>query len=175
MAAIPVEVNSFLESVNLSDLKNKTRVTNLFNAHQPSVLKQIENYTTDESYSEATSETAGLAIANAFKFAFNLLTLRSILPFLNLNTAGSGVVSSTGIDQNKTNLLSHDQVQKIQRSHELEALKMLNPYLSEEGKIQLVNLSGKKKSKVKAAILGEDEEAASTPWWRSGDYDESLW
>lgn len=175
MSAIPVEVNTFLDGVNLSALKDKTRIDNLVSAHEPSVLSLVEFYTTSEAYESAVSEDPVITLANAFKFAYNLLLLKSILPFLNLNTAGEGIIASTGIDANQTNLLSYEQIKKQQNDLELQALRALRYYLSEEGKRQLINLSGTKKSKVKAALLCEEETGETTPWWYPGDFDEDLW
>jgi hypothetical protein len=164
-AAIPVAEADVLKTLNLSDLSGKSGISDLFTAHQPGVLAWLSTHTVESSYVEAAGENPPAAISVAYQLAYSLIMLAKTLEFLNLNTIGKGIIESTGIDQNSTQLVSHDTIEKKKKALEIQALKYLNPYLSGEGKRNLINLQGKRKTRLQAAILCEEDTEETTNWW----------
>jgi hypothetical protein len=171
--SIPVSNENALKALNLSKLSGKTAVENLLDAHSPSVLITLQNYTLDENYTAALAETS-TPLATRYELAYSLLLLSSTYEFFNLNTAGNGIIQSTGMDAGKAQLLSAATVEKQKKALELRALRALEPYLSTAGKRRLVQLSDSRKSKAKAGLLCEETTTETTNWWEAG-YDESLW
>jgi hypothetical protein len=174
---IPVSVEDFLKTVNLADLDGKTKVTNLVDAHQPGVLLYLQNATTDDSYTAATDSegTVEADIDNPFKLAYCYIMLRNIVSLLNLNTAGRGIVNATGIDDKRSELRSEKNIQIQKTDLEREALSLLQPFLSPQGKRRFAALNPNKKSKTKATLLGEDTDIQIYNWWSITTFDEDLW
>jgi hypothetical protein len=174
---IPVSVAEFLKTVNLSDLEGKTKVTNLVNAHEPGVLLYLQNATTDDSYTAATTSegTVEASIDEPFKLAYCYIMLRSIISLLNLNTAGRGIVNATGIDQQRSELRSEKNIQLQKTDLEREALSLLQTFLSPQGKRRFAALQTNKKSKAKAVLLGENTDEQVYNWWNISTFDEDLW
>ena len=46
--------------------------------------------------------------------AYSLKVLHSILPFINLQTAGEGIIKTTGIDSNRTSVLTGKEIDEFQ-------------------------------------------------------------
>ena len=175
-AVIPVAQADVLKTLNLSDLSGKSGISDLFTAHQPGVLLWLGRNTTESSYEEAAGASPSAAIVVAFKLAYSYIMLCNTIEFLNLNTIGKGVVESTGLDSNKTQLISQATIEKKQRGLELRALQVLNAYLSAEGKRNLINLGGKRKTRVQCTLFGEEDiEEETTNWWDTGYFDTWLW
>lgn len=104
------------------------------------VDRTIQLYTKADIYASVESGTADEMIIASFKTAFSYLLFIEIMPFLNLNTAGSGIIKSTGFNDSKIDLLSNEETTQRQQSIELNALKAIKPYLSDSGLSRLDKL-----------------------------------
>lgn len=174
-AVIPVAQADVLKTLNLSDLTGKAGVTDLFTAHQPGVMLWLKTNTTDASYVAAAGASPSAAIVVAYKLAYSLIMLNKTLEFLNLNTIGKGIVESTGMDAHKTQLITQATIEKKKKALELQALKYLNLYLSDEGKRQKINIEGRRKNRVQCALLGEEDTEQTSNWWDIDAFTTSLW
>lgn len=94
---------------------------------------KIRSITKAETYESVEAETADDTVITSFKTAFSYLLFTEIMPFLNINTAGSGIVKSTGFLESKIDLLSNEETSKRQQNIELNALKIIKPYLNDTG------------------------------------------
>jgi hypothetical protein len=174
-AVIPVAQADVLKTLNLSDLTGKTGIVDLVTAHQPGVMLWLKTNTSDDSYTEAAGDSPSAAIVVAYKLAYSYIMLRNTMEFLNLKTIGKGIIESTGMDGNKTQLISYATIEKKKKTLELQALNILNLYLSEDGKRNLVNLAGRKKNRVQCAILCEEDTEKTTNWWDNDSFTSNLW
>jgi len=174
-AVIPVVQADVLKTLNLTDLNSKTGITDLFTAHQPGVMLWLQTNTTEVSYAEAADDSPSAAISVAFKLAYGLIMLNKTMEFLNLNTIGKGIIESTGMDAHKSQLITQSTIEKKKKALELQALRYLSAYLSDEGKRQLINIEGRKKNKVQCALLCEDDTEETSNWWDIGAFTEDLW
>lgn len=133
---ITITTAEFKENVNLDKLKKDE----LINSHMFAVDLKLQGITQPDVYESVNEETADEPVVKAFKLAFSYLLYMEILPFLNVNTAGSGIVSSTGIDQSRTELISQTELERRQNSAELKAYELLYTYLNDAGKNRLGKL-----------------------------------
>jgi hypothetical protein len=148
---LPVTTDEVKKILNLKNVKN----TELFELHQAGVLLHVQRMVQPEHYLEETTETEqpDAARATAFKLAYAFLMLHSTVEFLNLNTAGDGIVESTGMDANQTKLLSTHSIEQKKVILERRALLLLKPYLNAEGMQRLTTLTQTPKKSFRATIV----------------------
>lgn len=97
------------------------------------VDRTIQLYTQADVYAAVEAGTADETVTTAFKTAFSYFLFIEIMPFLNTNTAGNGIIKSTGFNDSKIDLLSNEETTQRQQNIELSALKVIKPYLSDSG------------------------------------------
>lgn len=133
---ITITTADFKQNVNLDKLKKEELIT----SHMFAVDLKIQGITRQDIYNAVNEETAPEPVIKAFKLALSYLLYMEIMPFLNVNTAGSGIVSSTGIDQSRTELISQAELERRQDAAELKAYELLVDYLNDAGKNRLSKL-----------------------------------
>ena len=133
--SIPVEKAELLKRLNLpSDLDN----ADIFDNYSLLVLAYLKKVTNEEEYTASTSGSDDKPErVTAFQTAYCFLAFKTVLPFINLKTNGNGIIKSTGIDSNKSTLLSGDEINKEQKRLEKSALEILEDYLNDSGKQKL--------------------------------------
>jgi len=135
---IPLASSVVCEILNLdAKIGNKP----LFGKHQNSVLSYLKSNTDEGSYNLATTETTATELTKAFDLAYSLIMLHKTIDFLNLNTAGTGIIKKTGFDNQSTELLNGNELLKFKKTLELRALNEIEPYLNENGKRLIYGLN----------------------------------
>lgn len=84
-------------------------------------------------YADVEDETADQLVKDAFYNAFAYFVYAEILEFLNTNTAGNGIVKSTGFSDNRIELLSQDETEKRRNKLEFKAYNVIRKYLNTDG------------------------------------------
>ena len=134
---IPINVETVLSVLNLpQDLADNQ----IFTEHQSNVMDWLSKVVKKDIYEIATTESHpdALLYATSFKFAYCFYMLSSVLEFINLKTLGSGIIKSTGIDDQSTDLLSGSEIQSFKNNLEIRALTNLSRHLSLYG-LELLN------------------------------------
>lgn len=142
-AVIPLSASDFLATVNLpADTK-----TAFFTAHMPRALGWIEGITESDAFEQATDEDGSddEALTAAFRLGFAFYLLSETVELLNLKTIGAGIVTSTGFDSSRSELLSVDNVAKLRQMLERRALESLQSYLNPQGTLCLMSLQEPRK------------------------------
>lgn len=147
MPAIPVEVKTALKVLNLEPELSSNEV---WFEHQANVLMWLEKVTFSSAYSKAINEEPESFIyANQFKYAYCFYLLSSVLEFINLKTLGSGIIKTTGIDAQATELLTGEEIISLKNNLEIRALESVSVCLSPYGKARLKELKyGKSNSEL---------------------------
>jgi hypothetical protein len=154
-AVIPVAFEDVLKYVNLSDLVKNQRVIDLFGAHEGEIEVWLEKYTVDTDYTAVTADggDSDTIRAAAFSAGYCLHSLAVALPFLNINTAGKGLIKTTGIDANATELLSGSEINKLQDQFNYQALDNLRVYLNDDGKSLLESYRPRARRGFRATVI----------------------
>ena len=148
---IPLTNAKVCEMLNL-DAKLAGR--SVFTSHQKSVLAYLKKYTTSESYNDAISEDpTDEDLVSFFEMAFALIMLNKTADFLNLNTAGTGIVKKTGFDNQSVELLSGRELESFKKKLEKRALTELETYLNISGKRRLSGFNANSSKFIRAACL----------------------
>jgi len=131
------------------------------------VLSLLKKAVTAEDYAAviAAGGDTDTDRENAFEYAFSRLCLSIMLPALNTNTAGKGIVTETGFDQGRTKLLSGTELKNRQTDLNLEALKTLEEYLNDDGLVLLSSYKVKPKSFFRAALISQTETDPTDDLW----------
>jgi len=147
MPAIPVEVKTALKVLNLEPELSTNEV---WSEHQANVLMWLEKVTLSNAYVKALNEEPeSFMYANQFKYAYCFYLLSSVLEFINLKTLGSGIIKTTGIDAQTTELLTGDEILSFKNNLEIRALESVSVCLSAYGKARLKELKyGKSNSEL---------------------------
>lgn len=138
MAVIPVDVETVLRVLNLPTELSDNKV---FSEHQANVLQWLFKAIKRNIYLVAVSDSPdALSYENEFKYAYCFYLLSSVLEFINLKTLGSGIIKTTGIDEQSTQLLSGHEIQSFKNNLEIRALEALSTHLNTYGKSRLKEL-----------------------------------
>ncbi len=138
MPTIPVEVKTALKVLNLD---SELSTNEVWFEHQANVLLWLEKVTLSAAYSKALNEEpAVFTYASQFKYAYCFYLLLSVLEFINLKTLGSGIIKTTGIDAQTTELLTGDEIISFKNNLEIRALESVSVCLSPYGKARLKEL-----------------------------------
>lgn len=126
---ISITADEIKKIVNL----DKVQKNELIDRHISLIDMKIQEYSLESSYNSVVDNSADDITITAYKTAFSYLMFAQLMPFLNTNTAGSGIVKSTGFNESKIDLLSQAETEKRQQSAELEALKFIKKHLNTTG------------------------------------------
>lgn len=163
-AVIPLSVEDFRSFTNLPD---DTRIRTIYSKHTARVLSLLAKAVTTEDYGAVTDAGGDddTDRKNAFEYAFSRLCLSIMLPVLNTNTAGKGIITETGFDQGRTKLLSGAELKQRQNDLILEALNTLEEYLSDDGAVLLASYQEKPKSFFRCAVITQTEDDPTDDLW----------
>ena len=164
LAVLPLAIADFRSFTNLPD---DTRITDIYNKHTARVLSFIKKCVTTEDYTAVTDADGddNTDRKNAFEYAFSRLGLSVMLPVLNTNTAGKGIITETGFDTGRTKLLSGAELKHRQLDLNLEALETIEEYLNDDGLVLLASYSEKPKSFFRAAVITQTETQLDEDLW----------
>lgn len=164
-AVLPLEYTSLAAYTNLP--ASNSRTSSIYDKHEQRVLLFMEKYMTEDNYEALTSEDGSPtdALTNAGEFAFSRLCLSVMLPILNLNTAGEGVITSIGMDNHNTKLLSGKELKEKQIELNREALESIADYLNDDGAVLLASYKERPKRFFRSTLITQTED----------DPDDDLW
>ena len=159
---LPVVKATVLAILNL---KKEVDDNSVIAKHVATILLWFKQYVNADDYTAvAVSEESGtpdtdqLARKNSFEMAYSLKLLHSILPFINLQTAGEGIIKTTGIDSNRTSVLTGKEIEEFQHNLLIRCLQTIEDYLNDDGTALLVSLRTPKKTYFRAAVISGHED-----------------
>lgn len=79
------------------------------------------------------AEDSVLESLTDYKMAYSFFLLSQVLDFLNLKTLGSGIIKTTGIDAQATQLLTGNEIRAFKKDLEIRALETIYDYLTPLG------------------------------------------
>ncbi len=151
---LPVETSLAISILNLN---SDDRIISTFDQHSPKAVLLLKRVTDDDIWNDLQSDIAVEDIQNSFKFAYCYYLLSSTVEFLNLKTLGEGIIKSTGIDQQSTELLTGSEIKSFKKNLEIQALELISEYLNTDGYDRLKELkigsSKLNKTSIKIAVI----------------------
>ncbi len=160
-AAIPV---SEVDVRTIVNLPNEPAINDVLKAHSALALAYLKAYTKTEYYDEASGETPGADLATAYKFAFSFKLFESVIEFLNLKTIGTGIIKSTGIDDQAAELLTVKEIESYKKQFELRALTQVLDYLNTAGQ-----------NRYRELLTGSRSVRGTRACVISGDVEDDVW
>lgn len=165
-AVLPVLNTTVCEILNLPA---KAGITSLINKHAQAALAWLEGVIPAEADEEEGIEVGYAELTEAdpdvdaqiqalFEACYSYKMLNLIAPLLNLNTAGTGIITSTGFEASRTSLLSLDEVKKLQALMEEKALRTVEPYLNDAGVTLLAGFERATSTRMRVAVIKEEDE-----------------
>ena len=115
-----IETETLLRILNLPE---DEKIIKLFNEHSDSVLQWFRKVAESDVVDEVTD----------YKMAYSFFLLSGVLDFLNLKTLGSGIIKTTGIDAQVTELLTGGEIRAYKKDLEIRALETIYDYLTPVG------------------------------------------
>lgn len=161
-ATLPVAKETVLAILNL---KTEVDSNDVIVKHVDTILLWFKQYVNADDYKAIaidnepeSPDTDQLARKNSFEMAYSLKVLHSILPFINLQTAGEGIIKTTGIDSNRTSVLTGKEIDEFQNKLLIRCLETIENYLNDDGTAFMVSLSEPRKTYFRAAVISGYEE-----------------
>ena len=159
---LPVIKETVLAILNL---KSAVDDNSVMEKHVATILLWFKQYVNADDYTAvavdeepAEPDTDQLARKNSFEMAYSLKMLHSILPFINLQTAGEGIIKTTGIDSNRTSVLTGKEIEEFQNKLLIRCLETIEDYLNDDGTALMVSLSEPRKTYFRAAVISGHED-----------------
>ena len=109
--------------MRILNLPEDEKIGRLFEEHSESVAGWFRKVAENEVVE---------AIAD-YKMAYSFYLLSQTLDFLNLKTLGSGIIKTTGIDAQVTELLTGSEIRAYKKDLEIRALETIYEYLTPVG------------------------------------------
>jgi hypothetical protein len=151
---LPIDTNTAISILNLN---SDDRIIATFDQHAQKVVLLLKRITDEDIWNDLQADLADEDTQNSFKFAYSYYLLVSAVEFLNLKTLGEGIIKSTGIDQQSTELLTGSEIKAFKKNLEIQALELISEYLNEAGFDRLKELkTGKSKinqTGIKIAVI----------------------
>ena len=120
-------------ATSILNLNSDERIIATFDQHAPKVVLLLKRITDEDIWNDLQADIADEDTQNSFKFAYSYYLLVSAVEFLNLKTLGEGIIKSTGIDQQSTELLTGSEIIAFKKNLEIQALELIIEYLNEAG------------------------------------------
>lgn len=95
----------------------------LFNEHSDSVMQWLRKVAESDVVESVTD----------YKMTYSFFILSQVLDFLNLKTLGSGIIKTTGIDAQATQLLTGREIRAFKKDLEIRALETIYEFLTPLG------------------------------------------
>lgn len=150
---IAVETSVILKVLNIP---NEDNLVNLFGEHSDRVLLWLKRML-DLNEFESDYPDISLPEIPEYKFSYCYYLLSITLDFINLKTLGQGIIKTTGIDSQSTELLSGNEIRAFKKDLEIRALEVIEDYLSDYGYNRLKELkygsSAVRKHRTKATVI----------------------
>lgn len=115
-----IETQTLLRILNLPE---DEKIIMLFNEHSDSVIQWFNKVAENEVIDSVTD----------YKMAYSFFILSQVLDFLNLKTLGSGIIKTTGIDAQATQLLTGREIRAFKKDLEIRALETIYEFLTPLG------------------------------------------
>ena len=139
-----IETETLLRILNLPE---DEKIIMLVNEHSDSVMQWFRKVAESEVIESVTD----------YKMAYSFFILSQVLDFLNLKTLGSGIIKTTGIDAQATQLLTGREIRAFKKDLEIRALETIYNYLTSLGIKRLDELkfgsSFVKKYRTRATVI----------------------
>ncbi|MCD4828216.1 MAG: hypothetical protein K8R90_02135 [Candidatus Cloacimonetes bacterium] len=130
MPVLPVPVERALTILNL---RSDERIIALFGEHSQVVLLFLKRVSDEDTWQQLLDESAYDDASSSYTFSYCYLLLASTLEFLNLKTIGEGIIKTTGIDTQQTELLTGGEIQSFKKHLSIKALENIEEYLNADG------------------------------------------
>ncbi|MCD4818660.1 MAG: hypothetical protein K8S23_08200 [Candidatus Cloacimonetes bacterium] len=151
---LPINTKTVIKVLNLS---SDERIYSTFEEHSPLVMLWLKRVTDEDIWDELQQKTVEEDLQNSYKFAYCYYLLASTIEFLNLKTIGEGIIKTTGLDQQSTELLSGSEIQSFKKNLEIQALETILEYTNATGYDRLRELklgtSKFRKTGIKATVI----------------------
>ncbi len=146
--------------LSVNNLPANMRTNSIWSEQHTVALERLQKYVKSDFWLKLTTGegdfTPGQVTSG--EVAGGLFTYVQAMPLMNLNSIGKGFVVKTGIEENSTEILKHDELTKYRNSLEEMALSGIKDFLNTVGLERLRLVSAKKKSKYRVGIIGDIED-----------------
>jgi len=115
-----IETETLLRILNLPE---DEKIIMLFNEHSDGIIRWFNK----------VAESGVIESVTDYKMAYSFFLLSQTLEFLNLKTLGSGIIKTTGIDAQTTELLTGSEIRAFKKDLEIRALETIYDYLTPLG------------------------------------------
>jgi len=150
----PLNTSTVIQILNLN---NDERIINTFNAHGGRAVLWLKKVSEEDIWDAVQGDLGESDAEESYKFAYCYYLLVSTIQFLNLKTIGEGIIKTTGLDQQSTELLTGSEIQSFKKNLEIQALEVIEDYLNATGYDRLRELklgtTKLKRTGTKAAVI----------------------
>jgi hypothetical protein len=126
---IPITIDEIKKITNLG----KLRSDEVISSKMVNVDALMKGITRKKYYNRVVRGVACDVVKSAFYTAFSYFIYAEVIEFLNTNTRGEGIITSTGIDNVREGLLSEGDSYSRRNTLEFMAYKVIREYLNEAG------------------------------------------
>ena len=151
---LPIDTGTVISILNLN---SDDRIIATFEKHSPKAVLILKRLSDEGVWKNLQESRAGEDVQYSFMFAYCYYLLVSTVEFLNLKTLGEGIIKSTGIDEQSTELLTGTEIKSFKTNLEIQALELISEYLNQAGYDRLKELkTGKSKinkTGIKIAVI----------------------
>jgi len=151
---LPIDTGTVISILNLN---SDERIIATFEKHSPKAVLILKRFSDEGVWKNLQESRAGEDVQYSFMFAYSYYLLVSTVEFLNLKTLGEGIIKSTGIDEQSTELLTGTEIKSFKTNLEIQALELISEYLNQAGYDRLKELkTGKSKinkTGIKIAVI----------------------
>lgn len=150
----PLNTSTVIQILNLS---SDERITNTFTAHGGRAVLWLKKVSEEDTWDAVQGDLGESDAEESYKFAYCYYLLASTIQFLNLKTIGEGIIKTTGLDQQSTELLTGGEIRSFKKNLEIQALETIEDYLNATGYDRLRELklgtTKLKRTGIKAAVI----------------------
>jgi len=151
---LPIDTGTVISILNLN---SDDRIIVTFEKHSPKAVLILKRFSDEGVWRNLQECRAEEDVQYSFMFAYSYYLLVSAVEFLNLKTLGEGIIKSTGIDEQSTELLTGTEIKTFKKNLEIQALELISEYLNQAGYDRLKELkTGKSKinqTGIKIAVI----------------------
>ena len=154
MAVLPVATDKAVAVLNLT---SDRRITATFEEHAPAVMLLLKRVSDADVWADLLAGEVDDDTVDSYTFAYCYLLLAETVELLNLKTLGEGIIKTTGIDTQQTELLTGSEVQAFRKHLTIKALETIEDFLNADGYSRLRELalgtSRHRVSRTKASVI----------------------